>query len=59
MLAHGRPMKLADICVAIEERLGRSVSYASVEWCLRMGVRGDASWVMRVKPGWYRVRSEE
>jgi hypothetical protein len=50
-------MKLADIRAAIEALLGRSVSYASVEWCLRMGVKGEDPWAVRVKPGWYRLRS--
>ena len=55
-LADGEPMKLVDIRASIEESLGGPVSYASVEWCMRMGVRGQRRWAVRVKPGWYRLR---
>jgi hypothetical protein len=48
-------MKLADIHEAIEELLGQRVSYASVEWCLRMGVRRSSPWVARERAGWYRL----
>lgn len=54
VLADEQPLKLADIRAAIEKLLGQPVSYASVEWCMRMGVRGSAPWAVRVKPGWYR-----
>jgi hypothetical protein len=48
-------MKLADIRIAIEQLLGQPVAYASVEWCMRMGVRGSTAWAVRVRPGSYRV----
>jgi hypothetical protein len=54
-LADGQVMKLAEIHVAVGKLLGRQVSYASVEWCLRMGVRGPAPWAVRIRPGWYRL----
>jgi hypothetical protein len=44
-----------DYHVAVGKLLGRQVSYASVEWCLRMGVRGPAPWAVRIRPGWYRL----
>jgi hypothetical protein len=50
-------MKLADIRAAVETLLGQPVSYASVEWCLRMGVRGPDPWAARVKLGWYQAQS--
>ena len=55
-LADGQPMKLLDIHAFIEDSLGRPVSYASVEWCMRMGIRGQRRWAVRLKPGWYRLR---
>jgi hypothetical protein len=55
VLARNQAMKLADIRTGIEVLLGLPVSYASVEWCLRMGVRGSTPWVVRIKPGWYRL----
>jgi hypothetical protein len=48
-------MKLSDIHARIEALLGLQVWYASVEWCLRRGVRGPAPWAVRIKPGWYRL----
>ncbi len=48
-------MKLADIRMAVGELLGHPVSYASVEWCLRMGVRGPRPWAVLVRLGWYRL----
>lgn len=59
VMAQGGPMKLADIRLAIEERLGRPVSYASVEWCLRTSVGAREPWVERVRPGWYRIRAKQ
>jgi hypothetical protein len=54
-LADGQAMKLAEIHVAVGKLLGRPVSYASVEWCLRMGVREPAHWAVRIRPVWYRL----
>src|SRR5690349_2449677 len=58
VLADSRSMKLADIREAIERLLGQPVSYASVEWCMRMSVRGSAPWAVRIRLGWYRLRHE-
>jgi hypothetical protein len=55
VLAGGEPLKLADIRAAIERMFDRPVSYASVEWCMRTGVRGSPPWAERTKPGWYRL----
>jgi hypothetical protein len=55
VLADGQAMKLADIRGVIEDQLGHPVSYASVEWCVRMAVRARDPWVERVRPGWYRL----
>lgn len=55
-MVHRRSMKLADIHAEIEALLGRVVSYSSVEWCLRMGCRGEASRFERVGVGRYRLR---
>jgi hypothetical protein len=54
-LADGQVMKLEEIHVTVGKLLGRQVSYASVEWCLRMGVRGAAPWAVCIRPGWYRL----
>jgi hypothetical protein len=56
-LADRHAVKLADIRAAIETLLGQRVSYASVEWCVRMGVKAKEPWVERVRPGWYALRS--
>ena len=55
VMADGQPKKLAEIWTAIEKLLGRPLSYASVEWCVRMGVRESDPWIARVRPGWYRL----
>jgi len=49
------PMRLADICAAVEARLGQSVSKESVSWCLRTGCGGDAPRFERVSYGCYQL----
>jgi len=48
-------MKLAAIRNAIEKLLGQPVSYASVEWCIRMGVGAKGPSVVPVALGFYRL----
>lgn len=55
LVAADGPMRLRDIHAAVGRILGRPVSYASVEWCLRMGVKRKAPQFERVQPGSYRL----
>jgi hypothetical protein len=57
LAAADEPMRLRDIHGAVGRMLGRPVSYASVEWCLRMDVQGKAPRFERVQPGSYRLAS--
>jgi hypothetical protein len=57
LTAADEPMRLRNIHEAVGKMLGRSVSYASVEWCLRMGIKGEVPRFERVQPGSYRLAS--
>ncbi len=55
VLAHGQPMRLADIRTAVDTICGGPVSIESVSWCLRMGSRKEPARFERVARGVYRL----
>jgi hypothetical protein len=58
-LSGGQPETPANTRNVIEKLLVPPVSYASVEWCMRMGVRRSDTWIARLRPRWYRIRADE
>lgn len=58
VLAHGEPMRLADIRASIERLLDVPVSYESVSWCLRMGSRKEIPEFIRPTYGYYQLRPQ-
>jgi hypothetical protein len=55
LAAADEPMRLGDIHQAVGRMLGKPVSYASVEWCMRTDVKRQAPQFERVQPGSYRL----
>jgi hypothetical protein len=51
-----RPMRCAEIHLAVECLLGRPVSTNSVGWCLAAGAKGKEPRFERVSLGVYRLR---
>ena len=50
-----RPMRAADIHLAVERLLGRPISKNSVGWCLAAGAKGKGPRFERVAYGFYRL----
>jgi hypothetical protein len=55
LAASEAPMRLAQIRAGVAARLGQSVSYESVSWCLRTGCGGDEPRFERASYGCYRL----
>ncbi len=55
LAASDAPMRLAHIRAGVAARLGQSVSYESVSWCLRTGCGGDKPRFERVAYGRYQL----
>jgi hypothetical protein len=53
--ATDQPMRLAEVHLAVEGLLGRTVSKDSINWCLSTGVRGKEPRFERVARGCYRL----
>jgi hypothetical protein len=51
-----RPMRAADIHLAVECLLGRAISKNSVGWCLAAGAKGKEPRFERVSLGTYRLK---
>lgn len=51
----GRPMRLAEVHLAVEGLLGRAVSKDSIKWCLSTAVRSKEPRFERVARGCYRL----
>jgi hypothetical protein len=56
LAAAERVLSVAEVQVAVEERLGMAVSRDSVRSCLSSGARGSHPIFERTGPGCYRVR---
>jgi hypothetical protein len=54
-----RPMRGADIHLAVERLLGRPISKNSVGWCLAAGAKGKEPRFKRVAVGCYRLAEPE
>jgi hypothetical protein len=52
-----RPMRLREICSALDKMLGQPVSVESVSWSLRTGSRGLKPQFERVSRGVYCLRT--
>jgi hypothetical protein len=50
-----RPMRAADIHLAVERLIGRPISKNSVGWCLGVGAKGKEPRFERVAYGSYRL----
>jgi hypothetical protein len=53
-----RPMRAADIHLAVERLLGRPISKNSVGWCLAAGAKGKVPRFERAAYGSYRLVSQ-
>jgi hypothetical protein len=49
-----RPMRGADIHLAVERLIGRPISKNSVGWCLAAGAKGKEPLFERIAQGYYR-----
>jgi hypothetical protein len=55
LVAAQRPMRAAEVHVAVEDLLGHPVSKDSISWCLAAGARAKEQRFARVAPGCYRL----
>jgi hypothetical protein len=57
LAAARRPMRVAEIHLAVERLLGHPVSENSVGWCLAAGVHGKLPRFDRIARGSYQIRA--
>jgi hypothetical protein len=57
LAAARRPMRAADIHLAVERLLGHPVSENSVAWCLAAGVQVERPRFDRITRGSYQIRA--